>query len=113
MLFVRGSQVFISLQYLVSNLNPAVFQVDSGMAVLTLYAAKNPLKAKIVGEEPTAKYYDCSELFDKVLIAHLVTGRLYIGFTVFHIHLGATYVVTVMVGGLCGNCSRGWSWCNG
>ena len=78
MLFVRGSQVFISLQYLVSNLNPAVFLVDSGMAVNTIYTAKNLLKAKNVGDKPTAKYYDCSELFDKVLIAHLVTGSLYI-----------------------------------
>ena len=98
MFFVRGSLIFIRLQYLASNLNPAVFQVDSWMAVHTLYAAKNLLKAKNVGDEPTAKYYDCTELFDKVLIAHLVTGRLYIGFTVFHIHLGATYAVTVMDG---------------
>lgn len=52
-----------------------VAQGDSQPSTGTLSHAKDFLNARNVTADPTARYYDCGALFDKVFAAYIYTGK--------------------------------------
>lgn len=67
--------MFVYVCLFEGQISSTLFQGDSQPSVGTLTHAKDFLNARNVTSKPTARYYDCGALFDKVFRAYIITGR--------------------------------------